>query len=112
MASTSNHSEKIKNMFGSLLISIIVVLVGFSLNVGRGDIEKLEQLNEKKVDKETYRVDMETINRRLEAYERNQIHMNDEIKAILKDLSTQNAAIKTDIEWIKREINTKEFANK
>jgi hypothetical protein len=107
-----NSNGTIRNLIGSLTVSVIVVVIGFALNSRYSDTVELRRQLNLKVDKVEYTKTIEILQNELKEYDKLQRQQNEDIKLLLNELSNQNAAIKTDIEWIKREMNNDKFANR
>jgi uncharacterized membrane protein YvbJ len=103
MTSTSNNVVNIRNIFASLIISVIVMFFGFMLNTGERTTNKFEKQIEQKVDKATYEKDISVMAKRLEQNEAKQHELDVEIKTLLQELREQNAEMRTDIKWLKAE---------
>ena len=104
---TEKAKDRVITLSGSLITSIIVVLVGFSLSAKREDNKDLIYKIDRKVDKIEFEQKCEQIDSRMTTIETIQNETLKEISKAMQQLSTQSATMQNDIAWIKREIDQK-----
>lgn len=106
---TEKQRDRVFTFSGSLIASIIVVLVAFSLNAKRDDSKELIYKIDNKVDKSEFQKKCDENEVRFSNIEKTQAESIDKNTMILQELVKQNATMQTDIAWIKREIDKKKY---
>lgn len=104
---TEKSRDRVVTLTGSLIISIVTVMVGFSLGATREDSKELTNKLDGKLDKSEFNTECSSINARITNVEKVQNETLNEISKAMQQLSTQSASMQTDIAWIKREIDKK-----
>ena len=104
---TEKSRDMVVTLTGSLIISIVTVMVGFSLGATREDSKEFTRKLDGKLDKSEFNMECGAINVRITNVEKVQNETLNEISKAMQQLSTQSASMQTDIAWIKREIDKK-----
>ena len=104
---TEKGREKIITFSGSLITSIIVVFIAFSLNANRDDSKELKNIIDSKVDRLDFEKKCEEIDQSITTLESKQAEILQKNTETLQEIVKQNATMQTDIAWIKREIDRK-----
>ena len=104
---TEKSRDRVVTLTGSLIISIVTVMVGFSLGATREDSKEFTRKLDGKLDKSEFNTECSSINARITNVEKVQNETLNEISKAIQQLSTQSASMQTDIAWIKREIDRK-----
>ena len=104
---TEKSRDRVVTLTGSLIISIVTVMVGFSLGATREDSKEFTRKLDGKLDKSEFNTECGAINARITNVEKVQNETLNEISKAMQQLSTQSASMQTDIAWIKREIDKK-----
>jgi hypothetical protein len=94
---TEKTREKMLTISASLITSIIVMIIGFSLNTSRADGIMQKELIDSKLPIEQYEKDCIFVDKRLEKLEQAQ---QADRQQYIKSIST----IETHIEWIRKEL--------
>ena len=104
---TEMQKNNIKQWAGSIIASIIVFMIGFSVTASREDSKELRQIIDSKVDKTDFEKKCEQTDLRINILEQRQVETLEKISETMNEMSKQNATMQTDIAWIKREIDRK-----
>lgn len=101
---TEKSKDRVVTLTGSLITSIIVVIIGFSLTSKRADSKELEIKINSKVDRVDFNKKCEQVDLRITTLETSQNETLKKISETMQQMATQNASMQTDIVWIKREL--------
>lgn len=104
---TEKQRDKVITFSGSLIISIIVVFVGFGLDSNRANSKEINQKIDSKVDKSVFEKKCDENDKRITTLEKSQAEILQKNTEAVTELVKQNATMQTDIAWIKREIDRK-----
>ena len=104
---TDMQKNNIKQLTGSIIASIIVFMVGFSVTSSREDSKELKHIIDSKVDKVDFQQKCEETDQRITTLETKQAEILQKNTETLQEIVKQNATMQTDIAWIKREIDRK-----
>ena len=104
---TEKQRDRVYTYAGTLITSILVVLIGFSLEANRGDEKELINKIDNKVDKYDFQKKCEETDQRITSLETKQAEILQKNTETLQEIVKQNATMQTDIAWIKREIDRK-----
>lgn len=104
---TEMQKNNIKQWAGSIIASIIVFMIGFSVTASREDSKELRKIIDSKVDKTYFEKKCEQTDLRINILEQRQVETLEKISETMNEISKQNATMQTDIAWIKREIDRK-----
>lgn len=104
---TEMQKNNIKQWAGSIIASIIVFMIGFSVTASREDSKELRQIIDSKVDKTDFEKKCEQTDLRINILEQRQISTLEKISETMNEISKQNATMQNDIVWIKRELEKK-----
>lgn len=104
---TEKSRDRVVTLTGSLIISIVTVMVGFSLGATREDSKEFTRKFDGKLDKTEFAKECSSINARITNVEKVQNETLNEISKAMQQLTTQSATMQNDISWIKREIDKK-----
>ena len=96
---TQDTKVKIWAIAISAATSMLVMIVSFTLQASKDDSKGIEQKLEQKVDKEVYKEDCEKMNERVKNVEN--------INQVLIEIKQEQSATRTDIEWIKKNLDKK-----
>ncbi len=99
---TERNKDKIFGVAASMVTSIIVVFISFTLNSNRTDAKELDQRLNAKVDKIEFKEHQEANNKRFESVESRQEKTIEQLNATLQEIAKQNATMQNDIVWIKQ----------
>ena len=104
---TDMQKNNIKQLTGSVIASIIVFMIGFSVTASREDSKELKHIIDSKVDKIDFEKKCEQTDLRINILEQRQVETLEKISETMNEISKQNATMQNDIVWIKRELEKK-----
>ena len=104
---TEMQKNNIKQWAGSIIASIIVFMIGFSVTASREDSKELRQIIDSKVNKTDFEKKCEQTDLRINILEQRQVETLEKISETMNEISKQNATMQNDIVWIKRELEKK-----
>lgn len=104
---TEMHKNNIKQWVGSIIASIIVFMIGFSVTASREDSKELRQIIDSKVDKTDFEKKCEQTDLRINILEQRQVETLEKISETMNEMSKQNATMQNDIVWIKKALENK-----
>lgn len=104
---TEMQKNNIKQWAGSIIASIIVFMIGFSVTASREDSKELRQIIDSKVDKTDFEKKCEQTDLRINILEQRQIETLEKISETMNEMSKQNATMQNDIVWIKKALENK-----
>lgn len=104
---TEMQKNNIKQWAGSIIASVIVFMIGFSVTASREDDKQLRQIIDSKVDKTDFEKKCEQTDLRINILEQRQVETLEKISETMNEISKQNATMQNDIVWIKRELEKK-----
>lgn len=101
---TEKQRFNYRQLIGSIIGSIIVFMIGFSVTASRDDSKELAAIINGKLDKAAYEVQCDKTDVRLTQLESNQADILKEMNKALQIIAVQNATMQSDIGWIKQEL--------
>lgn len=104
---TEMQKNNIKQWAGSIIASIIVFMIGFSVTASREDSKELRQIIDSKVDKTDFEKKCEQTDLRINILEQRQVETLEKISETMNEMSKQNATMQNDIVWIKKALENK-----
>ena len=104
---TDMQKNNIKQWAGSIIASIIVFMVGFSVTASREDNKDIKRLIDLKVDKTYYDEQCNKTEQRFSNIENSQNEILKEMNKALQIIAVQNASMQNDIVWIKKDLERK-----
>lgn len=102
---TEKQRDKIINYTFSLITSIIVVLIAFSLNAKRDNNLMLSKKIEEKLDKKEYIEDKKKNDLVINNIQKMQNESIAKITEATQQIAIQNASMSADIAWIKKALD-------
>lgn len=97
---TAETKKTILLFIGSTIVSVATVVISFGLYAGRDENKIIDQKLEQKVDKVQYKEDCDKLNERVKNVEN--------INQLLQEIKVEQSATRTDIEWIKKNLDKKQ----
>lgn len=104
---TEKQRFNYRQLIGSIIGSIIVFMIGFSVTASRDDSKELAAIINGKLDKKEYSEQCDKTDIRLNQLESNQADILKEMNKALQVIAVQNASIQNDIVWIKKDLEKK-----
>lgn len=104
---TEMQKNNIKQWAGSIIASIIVFMIGFSVTASREDSKELREIIDSKVDKTDFEKKCEQTDLRINILEQRQVETLEKISETMNEMSKQNATMQNDIVWIKKALENK-----
>lgn len=104
---TDLQKNNIKQWAGSIIASVIVFMIGFSVTASREDDKDIKRLIDLKVDKIGYKEQCDKTELRISTIENSQNEILKEMNKALQVIAVQNANMQTDIIWIKKDLEKK-----
>lgn len=104
---TELQKNNVKQWAGSIIASIIVFMIGFSVTASREDNKDIKRLIDLKVDKVEYKEQCNKTELRISTIENSQNEILKEMNKALQVIAVQNANMQTDIIWIKKDLERK-----
>lgn len=104
---TDLQKNNIKQWAGSIIASVIVFMIGFSVTASREDDRDIKRLIDLKVDKIEYKEQCDKTELRISTIENSQNEILKEMNKALQVIAVQNANMQTDIIWIKKDLEKK-----
>lgn len=101
------QKNNIKQWAGSIIASVIVFMIGFSVTASREDDKDIKRLIDLKVDKIEYKEQCDKTELRISTIENSQNEILKEMNKALQVIAVQNANMQTDIIWIKKDLEKK-----
>ena len=104
---TEKQRFNYRQLIGSIIGSIIVFMVGFSVTASREDSKDIKRLIDLKVDKTEYNDQCDKAEQRFSNIENSQNEILKEMNKALQIIAVQNASMQNDIVWIKKDLERK-----